>query len=197
MLCCGQVVAGPDLDPVEKGLAVIVVPDYGFSAPFDHFVFQSGGIGRVGKGTDLDIEFPGVEIPMGQEAMVFCIVVLIGDGLAQSADPDPGCAFLDNVQLPGRRQAQIDNPSLDKGAAVVDPDHHFPAVLKIFDQHHGLQGQGFVGRGFGVHIVAFAAGGFTAVEFTAVPGSNTGFDKALCRGQWVIDPAVDPVRPLG
>lgn len=138
MFCCNQVVTGLDMDPVEDSLTVIKAPDYGLSAPANHFVFQSVGISSIGEGTDLDVELPGVEIVMGQEAMVICIAGLIGDCLAQGANSDPGCTFPDYIQLPGCSQAQIDDPASGKGASVVDPDHHFPTVFKVFDQHHGL-----------------------------------------------------------
>lgn len=54
-----------------------------------------------------------------------------------------------------------------------------------------------MGSRFCIHIVALATGGFASMEFAAVPGSNSGFDKALCRGQGIIGPAFYYVWPLG
>ena len=193
----GQGVAGPNMDAVKGRHPIVIIPDHGIPTVVDHFVLQAVGVSWVGKRPDLDIKVAGGEILMGQEAFNAVVVDPGSNRFTQGTYPDQGRAILHDIEFMGRGQAQVEYPAFDKGAAVVDPYHDFPAVFKIFDEQHGLQGQGFMGRGAGVHIVAFAAGGFAAVEFPAVPGGNPGFDIAFGRRQGVIDPAIDNIRPLG
>ena len=73
------------------------------------------------------------------------------------------------VQRVGGAARQVDDAAVDEGAAVVDPQHHPPAVGQVGDLHQARQGQGLVGRGQGVHVEALAGGGRPAVKLVAVP----------------------------
>ena len=58
----------------------------------------------------------------------------------------------------------------DKGAAVIDLDHHAAAILEIGDLDIARQRQGRHGRREIVHVEPFAVRGHAAVELRAIPG---------------------------
>lgn len=61
-----------------------------------------------------------------------------------------------------------------KGPAVVDADDDAFAVFGVGYAHMAGDGQGFVGGGKGVHIVAVSAGSFAPVKPAAVPRGVAG-----------------------
>lgn len=68
----------------------------------------------------------------------------------------------------------VDDAVAVEGAAVVDADDDAFAVFGVGYAHMAGDGQGFVGGGKGVHIVAVSAGSFAPVKPAAVPRGVAG-----------------------
>ena len=61
---------------------------------------------------------------------------------ADDGHPDIRGARADHVEFRRRRLADVDDPAVGEGPAVVDPDDDRPAVGEVFDLDLGLEGQG-------------------------------------------------------
>src|SRR5215471_6415174 len=73
------------------------------------------------------------------------------------------------VEHTGCAVAQVHDPTLNKGAAVVDSDDDRFPVAQIGDLDVGTQGKLAVGGGESEHVEVLAAGGGSAVELLAIP----------------------------
>ena len=58
---------------------------------------------------------------------------------------DAGGAFVVKPEFFGGAGAQVDDPAIDEGTAIIDPHDDFSFVLQVDDAHEGGQGQKFVG----------------------------------------------------
>src|SRR5437588_6812124 len=72
--------------------------------------------------------------------------------------------------------AQVEDPTVDVGTAIVHQQQHAAAVLA--DEQQGAEGELLAGAGPALLVVDGAAGCGTAVEAGAVPGGGTGDDLA-------------------
>ena len=93
-------------------------------------------------------------------------------------------------------EGEVDDAPGDERAPVVHPQDHAAAGLQVGDLHIGAEGEGLVGRGHGVHVVAFAAGSGLAVEVGPVPARHAFLHVAFGRGEGIVPDAVDLIGTL-
>src|SRR5208282_49218 len=104
----------------------------------------------------------------------------------------------------GCRIGEVDNAPLDERPAVVNSHRHFVAVLEVVNIYPSSKRQGAVSGGHVVHVVDFAAGGWTPVVGMAVPGSDSFFALdnrgGCCRGpphcRWRAAPCLNGTMPV-
>jgi hypothetical protein len=101
-------------------------------------------------------------------------------------DPHDPCA--EHLQTRGRLAAQIDDPPAGVRAPIVDPHGDRPVGVLAGYPDHGAEGELFVGRRHGVHVVAFAGCGGASVVTAAVPARLSVLHEPL------FAPAASPAR---
>jgi|ERR1043166_7866266 hypothetical protein len=89
-------------------------------------------------------------------------------GIGKELDFDPGSAVLDDSQLAGSGQGEVDDPFAGEGPAVIDADDHCAIVGQIGDPNVSAKRKGTMGCGHLPHVVNLAAGGAAALIFLAV-----------------------------
>src|ERR1019366_708930 len=89
----------------------------------------------------------------------------------RDAGPDQGDGLRGGVR-------EVDDSSIDEGAAVDDADFDILVAVEIVDAHPGVEGEGAVGGDQLFHVVDFAIGCGTAVIGMAVPTRYSGFAVA-------------------
>src|SRR5208337_4235915 len=73
------------------------------------------------------------------------------------------------------RIGEVDNAPLDERPAVVYSHRHVMAILEVVNIYPSAERQRAVSGGHVVHVIDFAAGGWTPVIGMAVPGSDSFF----------------------
>ncbi len=84
-------------------------------------------------------------------------------------------ATLHHVQVAGRLLAQIDDPTVDEGAAIIDGDDYGTAGIASGNTHLGSTGESLVGRGQSGLVETLPAGGGATVELVMVIAGDTQF----------------------
>jgi hypothetical protein len=78
---------------------------------------------------------------------------------------------LDHTEADRRTVRQIDDPSFDKRASIVDPNAYHTPGFQMGHNRLDTQWGVLVGRANVVHVVPFTIGGAPAVKGDAIPGS--------------------------
>jgi len=83
-------------------------------------------------------------------------------------------AGTDQVNLTGGAQGKIDNPAVDEGTAIVDPDIHFAPVARVRHANERVERQSAMcGGQCLIGVEDFAAGRFPAVIRLGIIGRET------------------------
>lgn len=149
-----------DADPVAGGAGEL--GDFRGGVASHELVFELEGVGLGGEGADLDAPAAGgVGVGAG--------------GWSEGFDADFGDAHAIEAGGLGGGEGEIDDASVDEGAAVGDADDDGLVGGEVGDADGGAHGQGAMGGGHGVVVVDGAVGGFAMGVGGTVPAGEADF----------------------
>src|SRR5579871_986660 len=90
----------------------------------------------------------------------------------------------DHFDLTRGGEGEIDDPSIDEGAAIVDSHGHTLSVLKIADFHPGVEGKRAMRGGQFVHVEDLAVGRAASIVRNAVPTCDSSFSPSGVNWIW-------------
>ena len=155
---------------VLAALAGLVKHHFGLGVSLAQGLMHGGGVSKRAEG-------PDAFVAHGRAVVHIVGQIRLQGGAAFIADDFKlhlANAALAKIKLLGGGKGKVDDAAAHKGATVGHANHDAFAVFLIGYPHDSAHGQGAVGGGECIHVIAEAAGSGAAVRITTVPGCLAG-----------------------